>query len=137
MKTIRIPAAAAAALLVTTLSMAQGGPGGGPGMGPGTGMGPGARMQGAGPMASAPGAGMGPRAGRGPGARWGTDYTPGWSLMTEQERTEHQERLRTMTSRRECNAYMAQHRQQMAERAKERGGKALRQPRRDACAGLQ
>lgn len=134
MRTTRTSAVAIATLLAATLSMAQGGPGGG--IGPGAGMGPGARMQGAGPMGGAPGPGMGPRANAGPGERWGADATPGWALMTPQERQEHQQRMRSMNNRRECNVYMAQHRQQMAERAKERVGQALRQPRRDACAGL-
>ena len=80
----------------------------------------------------------GPGPGRmgGPGARWGSDYTPGWALMTQAERNEHQERLRAMKTYEECKAYMDQHREQMAARAKERGGKLLAQPRRDPCAGL-
>lgn len=99
-------------------------------------------MPGAGPAASAPGMGpgMGPGGmmpgGRGPGARWGSDYTHGWSLMTPAERTEHQERMRALKSYDECKSYMEQHREQMAARAKEKGGKLLATPRRDACAGL-
>lgn len=75
--------------------------------------------------------------GASPSARWGSDMTPGWALMTRQERQEHQERMRSMKSYEECKAYQDQHREQMAARAKERGGKALAQPRRDACAGLK
>lgn len=85
----------------------------------------------------APGAGAGPRQGAGPAGRWGSEFTPGWSLMTPQERREHQERMRSMKTYEECKAYQDQHREQMAARAKERGGKALARPRRDACAGLK
>lgn len=105
-------------------------PGGG--KGPGTGPGP----MGAGPSASAPGMGMGPGGGRG-GARWGSDFTPGWSLMNPQERKDHQDRMRAMKTYDECKTYRDQHHEQMAARAKERGGKALAQPRRDACSGLK
>ena len=58
-------------------------------------------------------------------------------MMTPAERQAHQERMRSMTSAADCNAYMAGHRQQMAERAKERGMSMPAQPRRDACAGLK
>lgn len=69
--------------------------------------------------------------------RWGSDSTPGWALMTEAERKEHVERMRAMKRLDECQAYVAQHREQMAARAKERGSATLRAPRRDACAGLK
>ena len=42
-----------------------------------------------------------------------------------------------MHSREECDAYMSQHHDQMAERAKERGMTMPAEPRRDACAGLK
>ncbi len=119
-------------VLTATLALAQGGPGGGAGPGAG------ARMQGAGPAASAPGMGAGPgqRAGRQGAARWGSDYTPGWSLMTQTERNEHRDRLRSMTSYPECQAYVAQHHEQMAARANERN-QSVPKPRRDACAALK
>lgn len=93
---------------------------------------------GPGPGASAPGMGMGmgPGGGRGPMGRWGSDNTPGWT-MTPQERTEHQTRMRSMTSYDECKSYQAQHHEQMAARAKERGAKPLAAPRRDPCASLK
>jgi DNA repair ATPase RecN len=56
--------------------------------------------------------------------------------MTPAERTEHQQRMRSIKTYDECKTYMEQHREQMAARAKEKG-KALAQPRRDACAGLK
>jgi hypothetical protein len=68
--------------------------------------------------------------------RQGADTTPGWSLMTTQERTQHREHMRAMKTQDECKAYVAQHHEEMAARAKERGGKALQMPRRDPCAGL-
>ena len=86
-----------------------------------------------------PGMGMGPgmRSGRGPSAQWGTDFTPGWSMMTRAERNEHRERMRSMKTYEECKTYIDQHHEQMAARAKEKGGKPLPQPRRDACARLK
>lgn len=57
--------------------------------------------------------------------------------MNPQERTEHRDRMRAMKSYDECKVYQDQHHEQMAARAKERGGKALPQPRRDPCAGLK
>jgi hypothetical protein len=57
--------------------------------------------------------------------------------MTPEERSEHQARMRSMSSAGECRTYMAEHRAQMEARAKDKGGKALRGPRRDACAGLK
>lgn len=57
--------------------------------------------------------------------------------MNSQERKEHQDRMRNMKTYDECKAYRDQHHEQMAARAKERGGKALAQPRRDACIGLK
>ncbi|MBL8346532.1 MAG: hypothetical protein JNN03_13900 [Rubrivivax sp.] len=132
MKTIQRSLLAAAMLLSVAAVQAQGGPGTGPGAGAGP------RAASAGP-ASASGSGPGPgaRPGRQMAGRWGSDSTPGWALMTEAERKEHVERMRAMKSLDECQAYVAQHREQMAARAKERGSATLRAPRRDACAGLK
>lgn len=138
MKTVRMIVLASFIGLPMGAAVAQHGGGKGPGAGPG--MGPGPVPMGAGPVASAPGMGMGMGMGPGSGhgaARWGSDYTPGWALMTEQERNEHRERMRAMKTYEECKTYQEQHHEQMAARAKERGGKALPQPRRDACSGLK
>jgi hypothetical protein len=70
---------------------------------------------------------------RGHGPGWGAENTHGWALMTEQERTEHHDRMHGMKSRDECKAYMDQHREQMMERAKDRGVNPPAAPRRDAC----
>ena len=106
--------------LITTWTTAQPG---GPGPGPG---GPGPR-----PAAASAGAGAGPA-----GGHWGARYTPGWSLMTQAERNEHRERMRSMKTHQECEAYHQQHREKMAERAKERGVAAPRALPRDPCRGL-
>ncbi len=100
--------------------------------------------QGTGPMAAesaASSVGMGPGTGMGPSGdhramRWSADNTPGWKLMTEQERTQHGEHMRAMKTQEECKAYVVQHHEEMAARAKERRGKALPMPRRDPCASL-
>lgn len=128
MKSLRIVVLASLVGLSTGVAMAQPGSGKGPGAGSGP--------MGAGPAASAPGMGMGAGGGRG-AARWGSDSTPGWTLMTQQERNEHRGRMRSMKTYEECKTYQAQHHEQMVARAKERGGKALAQPRRDACSGLK
>lgn len=130
MKNSRVILWAATAAFAASAAVAQ--PAGG-GTGPGAGAGP---MMGAGPSASAPGMGIGPGRGRG-AARWGSDYTPGWALMTQKERAEHREHMRSMKTYEECKAYQEEHHAQMAARAKERGGQALPQPRRDACAALK
>lgn len=91
-----------------------------------------------GTAASAPRpAGSGPRMGMGPRAMAGADATPGWAMMTPQERDAHRERMRALQNYDECRAYLDQHREQMAARAKERGAAPMRAPRRDACAGLK
>ncbi len=94
-------------------------------------------MQGAGPGASAPGMGRGMQAGHGPGAQAGAEFTPGWSFMTPAERDEHRTQMRSMKTYEECKAYVDKQHEQMAARAKDKGGKPLAQPRRDPCAGLK
>ena len=119
----RISLVLAAVALAATTAFAQApaasAPTPGPGMGPGM------------------GGGMGPGRGMGPGAaRWGQGVTPGWALMTPDERTAHQAKMRAMTTRGDCRAYVEQHHADMAARAKERGAAVPAMPRRDPCAGL-
>jgi hypothetical protein len=97
----------------------------GPGMGPGMGRGPG------------PGLGYGAASAPGRGWRAGPNNTPGWSLMTPDERAAHQQRMNGMTSRSDCMAYQEQHHQEMVARAQQRGASAPGQPRRDWCSGLK
>lgn len=96
----------------------------GQGMGPGGGMGPG----------MGPGGGMGPGMGGGRGMRFdfNKDNTPGWSLMTPEERTAHREKMLAAKTPEECKAVQEEHHKQMAARAKEKG-QTLRGPRQNAC----
>ncbi len=58
----------------------------------------------------------------GPGP-WSADKgnTPGWQLMTPEERTEHQAKMRSFTDYNACTQYVDEHRKKMVERAKEKG----------------
>jgi hypothetical protein len=55
--------------------------------------------------------------------RWqgNQDNTYGWQLMTPQERTEHQTKLRSFTEYAACKEYVDEHHKQMEERAREKG----------------
>ena len=101
---------------------------------------PGAGQGGTSPGSAATGgtaAGPGPQAGPAGRLRAQADNTPGWAMMTRTERNEHQARLRQMTNYEDCMAYMAQHHEQMTERARDRGGLPMATPRRNACDGLK
>lgn len=89
------------------------------------------------PRAAASGAGPGSgRDGRGMmHGRWGRSYTPGWSMMTPQEREQHRKRMWEARTPAECRAIRDEHRKLMDERAKERGLGPMRGPRHDACEG--
>ena len=124
------------ALLGAALSSpvwAQGGPGAGRGMGSGPG------MQNAG---QGVGMGNGMKQGRGPGARGGRgmrfnqDNTPGWSLMTPEERTAHQIKMREVKTYDQCKLTQTEHRTTMESRAKEKGV-TLRTPRQNGCDNLK
>jgi hypothetical protein len=71
------------------------------------------------------------------GPRVGPDGTPGWSMMTPQEREQHRKEMQAAKTPEECSALMEKHHQQMVERAKERGVAMPGQPRRGECAGMQ
>lgn len=47
--------------------------------------------------------------------------TWGWQLMTPQERTEHQNKMRSFQTYEECKAYQEEHHKLMEARAKEKG----------------
>lgn len=77
------------------------------------------------PAASAPGPqqGIGPRA-MGPMGgmmRFDEKNTPGWSLMTPEERLAHRDRMHTFKTVDECKAYHDEHLKQMEARAREQG----------------
>lgn len=66
------------------------------------------------------------------GMRSGPDNTPGWSMMSPQERKDHHAKIEGLKSGEECKAYMTEHHAQMAQRAKERGVK-MGEPRHSMC----
>ena len=92
---------------------------------PGPGMGPGMGMGGMGPGMG----GMGPGKGR---MAFNQGNTPGWSLMTAEERTAHQQKMWSFKTFDECKAYQAEHHTAMTAKAKEQG-KTLPAPRANAC----
>jgi hypothetical protein len=97
--------AAISLAFAATFTFAQGGPGSGPGAGPG----------------------------KGPGWRFNADTTPGWSLMTNEERVAHRQGMLATKTYDECKAYQDAHHRQMAERAKAKGATIPDAPRRDIC----
>ena len=109
-------------------------PGSGQGMGPGSGMGPGQGMgQGMGPGAGmGPGQGMGPGGGRGKRFNFNKDNTPGWKLMSAEERTAHRDKMRGAKTYDECKAVQDEHHKAMEARAKEKGV-TLAAPRFNGC----
>ena len=93
-------------------ALAQSGPGAG-----GGGMGGGPCMQGG---------------GAGSGMRFNQKNTPGWQLMTQEERTEMQGKMRALKTYDECKQLQTEHRALMEARAKEKGV-TLREPRQNGC----
>lgn len=61
--------------------------------------------------------------------------TSGWSLMSHQERIEHQTKIRNFQTLEACRAYQAEHHQRMLARAQAQG-RPLRLNHRDFCAHL-
>ena len=138
MKTSTLRNLALAALFGAALAspvMAQQGQGMGPGMGQGPGMQNSAPGQGMGM-----GPGMGQRGGRGgkankggrQGMRFNQNNTPGWTLMTQQEQTDHRIKMRATKTFEECTALQSEHRALMESRAKEKGVQ-LQAPRKNVC----
>ena len=99
--------------------------GGGMGQGMGGGMG----MQNASPGNGMRGQGMG---GRGHGMRFNQNNMAGWSLMTPEERSAQQTKMRSAGSLAECQTLLAEHRSVMEARAKEKGI-TLPTPRQNGC----
>ncbi len=66
------------------------------------------------------------------GWRMNRRNSPGYGLMSPDERAAHQSRLRSMQSREECLAYLQDHHARMGERAKAQG-KTLPAPRMRLC----
>lgn len=95
------------------------------------------------PPASASGTqqGMGPGAGGGMGPRgrmmrFDKSNTPGWSLMTPEERIEHRNRMHSFKTVDECKAYHDEHVKKMQDRAKEKGT-SFKPLRGDPCTAMQ
>jgi hypothetical protein len=64
------------------------------------------------------------------------DNTPGWALMTPEERIEHQAIVRGFRNYEACRAYQLAHHQLMEDRAKQRA-LPLPRGRHDFCARLR
>lgn len=86
-------------------------------------------MQNAGPGNGMGGQGMG---GRGHGMRFSQNNMAGWSLMTPEERSAQQAKMRSAGSLAECQSLQAEHRSVMEARAKEKGI-TLPTPRQNGC----
>lgn len=82
-----------------------------------------------------PGGGMGPSGGKGRFA-WNQDHTPGWQLMTPEERTSWQAQMREVKTYEECKATQESHRAVMADRAKEKG-LPYNPPRQNGCDAMK
>jgi hypothetical protein len=70
------------------------------------------------------------------GMEMGADNTPGWAMMSPQERDEHHRKMMAAKSPAECRAQAEQHHREMAERAKARG-MPMDMPKHDMCAMMQ
>ncbi|OIQ99651.1 hypothetical protein GALL_182300 [mine drainage metagenome] len=88
------------------------------------------------PVFAQPGPGMGARAGKAMRYAFNKDNTPGWSLMSAEERSAYHDKMLAAKSYDECKALQDEQHQAMAARAKEQG-KTLRGPRRNACDNMK
>lgn len=68
--------------------------------------------------------------------RFGPGNTPGWSLMTPQERTEHRSRMMGFTNYEDCVSYLAEHHAMMLERARKQGVTLPAEPHPGFCQRL-
>lgn len=78
-----------------------------------------------------PGGGMG-QGGKGGRFGWNQDHTPGWTLMSAEERTAWQAQMSSVKTYEECKATQEAHRSVMEGRAKEKGLK-FSPPRQNGC----
>ena len=118
-KTITLATLLAVALAIPVLAEAGAGMGGGMG------------MQNAGQ-----GSGMGQGMHGGRGMRFNQNNMAGWSLMTPEERTAQQTKMRAASNLGECKALQTEHRSAMEARAKEKGV-TLPAPRQSGCQRMQ
>ena len=128
--------AALASPAMAQMGMGGGGWGGGPGMQGAMG---GTGGQG-GWYGMGPGGGRGMqgmrRGGMGRGMMANQNGTRGWQLMTPEERTAQQVKMRAVKTYDECKAVQTEHRSTMEARAKEKGV-SLFTPRGSACDNLK
>ena len=68
--------------------------------------------------------------------RFGPGNTPGWSLMTPQERAEHRSKMMGFTNYEDCASYLAKHHAMMLERARNQGVTLPAEPRPGFCQRL-
>lgn len=68
--------------------------------------------------------------------RFGPANTPGWSMMTPQERVEHRSKMMGFTNYEECASYLAEHHAMMLERARKQGVSLPAEPRLGFCQRL-
>jgi hypothetical protein len=68
----------------------------------------------------------------GPRFQFDQDNVPGWALMSSAERAAHHQKLLSFKTVEECQVYLAEHRKNMAARAKQRN-QTLRTPPHDVC----
>ena len=74
--------------------------------------------------------------GRGRGMYFNQNNMAGWSLMTPEERSAQQAKMRSAGSLAECQSLQAEHRSVMEARAKEKGI-TLPTPRQNGCQRMQ
>ena len=120
LKSITLATLLGASLTASVLAQ----PGPGPGMGGGMGAGAGMQGPGAGPM------GPGGRGMR--GMRFDKNNTPGWTLMTAEERTANQAKMRAVKTYDECKLLQDEQHKAMEARAKEKGV-TLNTPGKNGC----
>jgi len=63
----------------------------------------------------------------------GSDYTPGWDMMTPQERDAYRQRMFAAPTPDECRRMRDEQTRLAAQRARNRGIKDVPNPRYDAC----
>jgi hypothetical protein len=79
---------------------------------------------------------MGPGGGKGMRFNFDKDNTPGWALMTTEERAAHSGKMRAAKTYDECKAVQDEHHKAMEVRAKEKGV-TLPAPRQNGCDRMQ
>lgn len=131
----KLKSVALIALLGTAFAaplLAHPGPGWGGGMGMGMGMGGGPGMQNGGPGYGR----MGPGAGGMRGMGFNQANSGIWSLMTPEERTANQIKMRAVKTFDECKLVQTEQRTLMETRAKEKG-LTLPTPRQNGCDNMK